>query len=455
MTLPLDVNWLAARIADTSVKGIAAATGVLIREGEIPVGAHLPAVRDLAERLGVSPATVSAAWGQLKRQKVIAGKGRSGVWVCGDNVTPRPVRFEKIGNYGSAIRADLAMASPDPALLPDLREAMLQGVQCAQLNSYQRDAIAPGLLAAIRPRWPCAAEAWLATDGGFDAMNCIVQTLITPGDRVIIEDPTATRLLDMLDNVGAEMMPLACDEEGPLPGALAILLKKGATAMIYQPGTHSATGKTVSKTRSQQLAEALKESRTLIIEDNGIGDLAAQAIYSLGSYFPDRTLHVHSFSKAYGPDLRLGVLSGPMALVKRIQSWRNFGASWTSRILQHAVAWMLNDPATQQQIEHAKAIYATRRKALLTALAQRGLTLPERDGLSIFIPVESEQFAMITLAARGIAVLPGERCRSGGIQFIRVSTAMMQPEQINAIADALVLASGREINEWTDHAPGD
>lgn len=444
MTSTLDLQWFAERLTDASVKGIAGVTASLIREGQIPVGTHLPSVRDLADVLGISPATVSAAWGQLKKQKVIAGKGRSGVWVCGDNVTPRPVRFEKIGNYGDNIRADLAMASPDPALLPDLQQAMQQGVKCPQLNSYQRDPISKPLLEAVKPRWPYAAEAWLATDGGFDAMNCIMQTLFSPGEKVIIEDPTATRLLDMLDNVGAEVMPLACDEQGPLPGALEMLLNKGATALIYQPSTHSATGNAVSEARSEELARVLAGTRTLIVEDDGIGELSAHPVWSLGRYFPERTLHVRSYSKAYGPDLRLAVLSGPAPLIKRIQSWRNFGASWTSRILQQAVAWMLTDPHTQQQIEQAKSLYAQRRRLLLDALAKRGLLLPERDGLSIFIPVVSEQFAMITLAARGIAALPGERCRSGAGQFIRVSIAMLASEQVDSIAEALVLACGLE-----------
>ncbi|MFS2223593.1 PLP-dependent aminotransferase family protein [Pantoea sp. B65] len=444
MTPTLELDWLAARIAEPSVKGIALITATLIREGAIPVGTQLPSVRDLAERLGVSPATVSAAWGQLKRQKVLAGKGRSGVWVCGDTLTPRPVRFEKIGNYGNTIKADLAMSSPDPQLLPDLRAAMLQGIQAPNLNSYQRELITPSLLAAIRPRWPMPADAFLATDGGFDAMNLIVQTLISPGEKVVIEDPTATRLLDMLDNVGAEVLPLACDEQGPLPGALTMLLQKSPAMFIYQPRTHSATGHTVSEARSQALAQALIGSSTLIVEDDGIGELSAWPVWSLGNIFPQRTLHVRSFSKAYGPDLRLAVLSAPLNLVKRLQSYRNFGASWTSRILQEAVAWMLHDPQTQQCVAAARTEYAARRRRLLQALAQRGLRLPERDGLSVFIPVESEQFAMITLAARGIAVLPGERCRSGSGQFIRVSTSMMPADQLESIADALVLACGIE-----------
>ncbi|MFJ5157831.1 PLP-dependent aminotransferase family protein [Pantoea sp. NPDC088449] len=446
MTQIVDLPWLSQHITDASVKGITHATSTLIRDGEIAVGMQMPAVRELAERLGVSPATVSAAWAQLKKQKVLAGKGRSGVWVSGNSVMPRPIRFEKIGNYGENVRASLAMASPDPSLLPDLRQAMLAGLASPQLNSYQREAISPQLQTAITPRWPYPAEAWLATDGGFDAMNLIVQTLLSPGDRVVIEDPTATRLLDILDNIGAEILPLPCDEQGPIATALATLLQKSPAMFIYQPRTHSATGHSVSQRRSAELARVLANSTTIIVEDDGIGDLSRWPVWSLGFHYPERVLHVHSFSKAYGPDLRLAVLSGTSEMVKRLQAWRNFGVSWTSRILQDAVAWMLNDEDTQQRVQHAKLTYAQRRQQLLAALAKRGLLLEERDGLSVWIPVQSEQYAMITLAARGIAVLPGERCSINSRQFIRVSAALLPFAQLDSIADAIVIASGRELN---------
>ncbi|MCG7365014.1 aminotransferase class I/II-fold pyridoxal phosphate-dependent enzyme [Pantoea sp. ACRSH] len=450
MTQTVDIDWLSEQISDASVKGIALAASTLIREGKIAVGMQMPAVRELAEKLGVSPATVSAAWGQLKKHKVLAGKGRSGVWVSGNTVMPRPIRFEKIGNYGDNIRADLAMASPDPALLPDLQPALLAALQSPHLNSYHREAISPLLLSAITPRWPYAAEAFLATDGGFDAMNLVVQTLIAPGDRVVIEDPTATRLLDMLDNVGAEILPLACDDEGPLPEMLAALLQKSPAMVIYQPRTHSATGNSVSQARQAALAQTLAQSTTLIVEDDGLGDLSATPAWSLGTIFPDRTLHVRSFSKAYGPDLRLAVLSATAEMVRRIQAWRNFGVSWTSRILQDSVAWLLQDAATQERIAAARATYRQRRERMLTALAAHGLKLPMRDGLSICIPVASEQYAMITLAARGIAVLPGERCRLGPTQFIRVSIACLQATQLEMLASALAIAAGREARLSSD-----
>ncbi|TKI04499.1 aminotransferase-like domain-containing protein [Martelella alba] len=450
MTPTVDLPWLSGQIADTSVKGITQAVSGLIRDGQIAVGAQLPAVRELAKALGVSPATVSAAWAQMKKHKVLAGKGRGGVWVCGDNTTSRPIRFEQIGNYGDNIKADLTMASPDPDLLPPLERAMRAGIASPRLNSYQREPISPRLLRAIQPAWPFPAQAFLATDGGFDAMNLLVQTLVSPGDRVAIEDPTATRLLDILDNIGAEILPVPCDDEGPRADALAVVMTKQPVLFIYQPRTHSATGHAVSEARSQALRGVLAGSDTLIVEDDGIGELSAAPIWSLGNFFPDRTLYVRSYSKAYGPDLRLAVLSATTELVRRIQAWRNFGVSWTSRILQDAVAWMIGDEETQRCIAHARLVYDERRGRLAAALARRGVPVANRGCLSLYLPVTSEQYAMITLAARGIAVLPGERCRLGQPQFIRIGTAMLPDAQLESIAEALAIASGRKLSRTTD-----
>lgn len=442
MTGMIDVNWLAAQLKNRTMRGIALDTATLIRSGSIKVGAHLPSVRELAQALNVSPATVSAAWGQLRRQKVIAGRGRNGIWVCGDRVSPRPIRFEQIGNFGEHIVADLVMASPDPALLPDLTQALISAAHTQNLHSYQREAIMPVLRDAVEPTWPYRAGAFMATDGGFDGMNLMLQTLIMPGSQVVIEDPTASRLLDMLDNIGATVLPVACDEEGPMPDQLAAALAKKPAAFIYQPRTHSHCGHAVTTSRFNELATVLAGFDGYIFEDDGIGDLSAHPARSLGTYYPERTVHVRSYSKVFGPDLRMAVMSGPAALIKQIQSFRNFGVGWSSRLLQHATAWLLHDADTLKGVAAARQIYAERRAALVSALARRGITVPARDGLALWLPVPSEQYALVTLAARGYAVLPGKRCLLGEGQFIRISTSLIKTEQAEAVAEAIALAYG-------------
>ena len=55
----VEASWFAEKIADRSIRGIALETSALIRAGVLPIGTRLPAIRDIAYELHVSPATIS------------------------------------------------------------------------------------------------------------------------------------------------------------------------------------------------------------------------------------------------------------------------------------------------------------------------------------------------------------------------------------------------------------
>src|SRR5690606_11560245 len=94
---------------------------------------------------------------------------------------------------------------------------------------------------------------------------------------------------------------------------------------------------------------------------------------SLGSRLSDRTLHVRSYSKSHGPDLRLAALGGPRALVQPLVDRRFLGQGWTSRLLQRVLVHLLTDPASTAAIADARREYARRRSAISTRLADHGI----------------------------------------------------------------------------------
>jgi DNA-binding transcriptional MocR family regulator len=440
MNESLNAQWFAERLTDRTIRGLALETRALIRAGILPVGTKLPPIRDLAFALGVSPATISEAWSELRRQKIITGRGRNGTWVSGDRFVARPQRLGSSGNYGDGI-LNLTAAVPDVRLLPPLAEAMAYGASAENLNSYERNRILPELEEEVREQWPYEPEAFLATNGGYNAVYTLVHALLPPGASVAIEDPTGMRLLDILEDRGVRIVPVQCDRDGPLPSALEAAMKARPAAFIFQPRLHSVTGQSVSRARLDALAAILKDTDTLIVEDDGVGDISSVPRHSLGARFPNRLIHILSFSKTHGPDLRLAVLSSSRAIVDQIQSYRSFSAGWTSRILQAATAWLLRDPATQASVDRARKLYHERRANLVNALQERGVGAMHGEGLCAWVPVSSEPFAMVTLAAHGIAAHPGAKFSILPTYYLRVATATLS-DRYESVADSIALAAG-------------
>ncbi|GES49470.1 GntR family transcriptional regulator [Rhizobium sp. NBRC 114257] len=434
-----DANWLASKLSDRTIRGIALETSALIRAGALPVGTKLPPIRDLAFALGVSPATLSEAWSELRRQKIISGRGRNGTWVSGDRFVAQPARLASVGDYGSGA-LNLTAAVPDVQLLPKLEAAMAYGASAENLNSYERSRILPELEREVRKTWPYEPEAFLATNGGYNAVYTLINALVMPGAAVAIEDPTGMRLLDILEDRGARIIPVKCDQDGPLPASLEEALKYRPVAFIFQPRIHSVTGQSVSPARMATIAEILRDKDTLIVEDDGVADISISPRHSMGHLFPDRVIHILSFSKTHGPDLRLAVLSSSRAIIDQIQSYRSFSSGWTSRILQAAAAWLLRDPATASCLNHARRTYRERRAGLIDALRERGVDAWHGEGLCAWVPVSSEPFAMVTLAARGIAVHPGAKFSILPSSHLRVATAKLL-ERREYVADAIALAA--------------
>lgn len=437
----VDGRWLAGEVEDVSARGIAAAVTELVRTDEIRPGMKLPTVRSLAADLGVSPGTVSAAWAQLRRRRIVDTRRRGGTSIVGYPGAPHPNRFDSVGNYGDRLRTDLTFASPDPALLPALDEALVAALANESLNTYSREAITPRLRSSLAPRWPFKAESWLAVNGGYEGLFLLCMTSIGHGETVAIEDPTAPRLLDMLGNVGARLVPVRCDGSGPLPEDLRRAVEARAVAFVYQPRAHCPCGHTVSKSRSATLARILKGTGVLVIEDDGVGEAASTTVNSLGRFMPRQTVLVRSYAKAYGPDLRIGVMAGATDPIRLAQDYRNFGARWTSRILQDALATLVEDKGCAARLTRARECYVARRQALLDGLARRGLAVETKDGLSIWVPVEDENYALVTFAAHGIAVGPGSRFYlSDGPAHVRIATSQLT-HGYDDVADCTILAA--------------
>ncbi|MFT5204462.1 MAG: DNA-binding transcriptional MocR family regulator [Candidatus Aldehydirespiratoraceae bacterium] len=425
---------------DRTPESLARLVGSLISDGELAPGEKLPTVRALAGALDISVNTVTDAWRILRLHGVIETNRRQGT----------TVRAQR-GNHGrhwqvpvepGTIEVDLSAGTPDKELLPPLGP-VLEGLHHSiPVTSYVDPPLLAPLELELRRRWPYEVEAVTVVDGALDALDRVVTELVRVGDTVVVEDPTFPPLLDMLDAAGARTIGVGLDAEGIRLDGLRDALDLDPVALFVQPRAHNPTGLHITKNRARGVADLVAGRRCLVIEDDHSGGAAGIAVESAGETLPAQTIHIQSFSKSHGPDLRIAALGGPAEFIERIVRRRQLGPSWTSRLIQQILLALLTDPAIDLLVGKAAAEYSRRRAALVAALAAHGIGVSIGAGLNLWIPVPDEQRAVVALAAHGIGVAPGAPfcVGPGDGPHIRVSIGTLRPADIEWVAATIAVA---------------
>ncbi|MGL4861382.1 MAG: aminotransferase class I/II-fold pyridoxal phosphate-dependent enzyme, partial [Enterobacteriaceae bacterium] len=284
------------------------------------------------------------------------------------------------------------------------------------------------------------AEDFVTSEGGFDGLITSMDALLLPSPVVCVAIPAPPLLLDILERRHAKVIPVACDDHGPVPESLAEALQHNPTAFFYQPNVHLFTGVSVTRHRLQALAGVLQSVNTLIIEHDITGELFLDTQLSMGTLLPERTIFARTYTKIYSPDLRLAVLSGSRENIQKIYATRGFGIGWSSRFLQGALACLLQDDSTRQSVSQARSIYNQRRQTLVDALSQRGVTVERHNGFCVTVAVPSEEYAVALLAEQGIAVSPGKRYGLKDNKSIVIATSRLPSEQADRVAYAVAKA---------------
>ena len=438
-------------VENRSPEGIAAAISRLIRAGELSAGDRLPTVRDVAAGLGVSPATVSNAWQALSGVGLIVSRGRAGSFVLQATASWMPPHFGELAGSHVVARLDLSSGTPDPDLLPDLAAALRKLPTRADTASYLSAPVLPELDRNLRSSWPYPVSSLTIVDGALDAISRALETLVRYGDRVVVENPGFPPFFDLLDHLGVERLPVDVDEEGLRPDQLAQALGRGPVAIILQPRAQNPSGVTMSGARARELARVLRSHEHLgdpvVIEDDHSGEISSAPVVSLGSWLPQRTLHIRSYAKSHGPDLRIAALGGPEHLIDRIVARRMLGPGWTSRMLQTILYELLTASSSVSTVHDARRIYQARQRLLSEALVRHGVAHRPSDGINTWVPVADEKAAIVALAASGIRVAAGSTFAAspspapGAPQFVRV-TAGRVADDFDAVA-ALIAAAAR------------
>ena len=439
------ISEIEQRLDEPTARGLASAVGRAVHDGVLSPGTSLPPIRDLARELAMSPTTVSAAWSQLVNAGLVRTAGRRGSFVAEPGAA-RDGRYRRVVEHPAAFALDLSTGVPDERLLPALRPALRALTTAGTPRSYLEDPVLPELREVLLASWPYDSPALTVVDGAMDGIELTLRATVRFGDRVVVEHPTFPPLLDLLEAAGVEVIGVPLDEQGMVPDLLADALRSPVRAVFLQPRAHNPTGISMTGSRAEELAAVLTSGSAngdvLVVEDDSTSALCDGPDVTLGRWLPDRTVHVRSYSKSHGPDLRLAAISGPAGVMGTVGRLRQLGQGWSSRLLQRVLFELLSDGATVAAVATAGAEYAARRTAFVEGLATEGIAVSGTEGLNVWVPVHDEPAALVRLAAEGIGVAPGTpfRVLAEPQGHVRVTTALIR-DDVAPVAAAVAAAA--------------
>ena len=223
-----------------------------------------------------------------------------------------------------------------------------------------------------------APDSLIVTTGSQQALDLLGKTLISPGDKVIVEGPTFLATIQCFRLYGAQLISAPVDENGVQTDALEALIAQHQPKFVYLiPTFGNPTGGLLSLERRKKVLELAVKYDTLIVEDDPYGDLYFNAepppssLLALSTQVPgsrDLLVHCGSLSKVLSPGLRVGWMIAPPELLAKATMCKQFSDAHTSTFAQATAAQYLKAGRMPATLAHVRQVYAERALAMGNAL---------------------------------------------------------------------------------------
>lgn len=367
------------RLAD----GIEAA----IAAGTVADGAGLPPQRELAYDLGVTVGTVSRAYALLRERGLVRGEVGRGTFVqAGVQGGGAPARAAPAipAEFGGTRPQDVPADKQrfDTTAAPEVGQGPVIGATVAEVvrdsplavASYSRTT-PDGWLEAGR-RW-LARNGWapepgdvLATLGAHSGALAAIAAVTAPGDRVVFEALTYSRLARSARLIGRRIVAVETDAEGMVPDDFERLCAQQHPKIAFlMPTLHNPTLAVLPDARRREIARIAARYDVWLIEDDIYGTLSDDPTPLVAAYAPERTFVVNGMSKAVAAGLRGGWVACPPHLAQRVRIAHTMITGGLPFLLAETAARMVLSGAAAEFKARSIAELAARHEIVRASLA--------------------------------------------------------------------------------------
>ena len=270
-----------------------------------------------------------------------------------------------------------------------------------------------------------APESLIVTTGSQQALDLLGKTLISPGDKVIVEGPTFLATIQCFRLYGAELISAPIDAHGVKTDELEKLIAEHKPKFVYLiPTFGNPSGATLSLERRKAVLEMAVRHQTLVVEDDPYGDLyfgeaPPPSLLALSAQVPgsrELLAHCGSLSKVLSPGLRVGWMIAPPELLAKATMCTQFSDAHTSTFAQATAAQYLQAGRMPATLAKVRAVYAERAQVMGDALRQ------ELGDAIAFVQPQGGLFVWARLTGVGGKVQDGnvfaKRAIDQGVAFV-------------------------------------
>jgi 2-aminoadipate transaminase len=222
-----------------------------------------------------------------------------------------------------------------------------------------------------------APDQLIVTTGSQQALDLLGKTMISPGDKVIVEGPTFLATIQCFRLYGAELISAPIDANGVKTDELEKLIAQHKPKFVYLiPTFGNPSGALLSLERRKQVLAMAVKHNTLIVEDDPYGDLyfgeaPPPSLLALSPTVPgsrELLAHCGSLSKVLSPGLRVGWMIAPAELLAKATMCKQFSDAHTSTFAQATAAQYLKAGRMPNTLKNVRKVYGERALAMGAAL---------------------------------------------------------------------------------------
>ncbi|QRI63258.1 PLP-dependent aminotransferase family protein [Shinella sp. PSBB067] len=430
----------------------------LIEAGDIAPGSKLPPSRDLARRLRTARGSVVAAFEMLIAEGYAVARTGAGTFVADrvPNMRPAAPVETAAAEPAMPLPGTLGVAMADARTLNLFRTLLSRHLVRPGPEHFQygdprggaalRQAVAAYLRQARGVR--CEARSIVITTGTQQGIDLVIRSVLSPGERVMLEDPCYPSARAAFAGNGLDLAGLAVDAEGADIG----LAVPGARAVYVTPSHQFPLGVTMSMRRRLALIDWARETGGWIIEDDYDSEFrfAGPPLAAMqGMDDSSRVIYLGTFSKVLFPGLRLGYAVIPDPLLETVVALRGRSDRSPPTLAEAALTDLIREGHFAAHLRRARRKAQAARDALVAGLASApGLSVDVPDqGLHLVarLPARLEDVEAVEIARKaglGARALSSMAVTNPPRQGLVIGFSGFPPEVLHAAATRFAAAIG-------------